>query len=238
VQPLLFGLYAWIAYVGLEPLIRRTWPHVLITSTRLLAGQWRDPLVGRAMLAGVLVGLLYSLPGSLSICRWLDLPGGGPTVFPPGSLNDAGFFAGMEIEGLVTGLLDTLFVLTVLLIARLVVRRAGAAWVITAAVMVSFNYLALLALRPATISPLLLLAVATVFSLLWVWVFWKHGALAFAVAFVTQGLVPNALWTLDLSRWYAWRQWVVVAAIVALMVWGFRNVLGKQSAFPGEALDG
>ena len=232
VQPLLFGLYAWIAYVGLEPLVRRTWPHVLITSTRLLAGQWRDPLVGRAMLAGVLVGLIYALPGSLWICRWLDLPGGGPTVFPPGSLNDAWFFAGTEIEGVVTGLLDTLFALTVLLVARLVVRRAGAAWVITAVMMVSFNYLGLLALRPATISPWLLLAMAAVFSLLLVWVFWKHGALAFAVAFVAGGLTQNALWTLDLSRWYAWRQWVVVAAIVALAAWGFRNVLGKQSLFP------
>jgi serine/threonine-protein kinase len=231
-QPLMFGLYAWVAYVGLEPLMRRTWPHLLITSTRLLAGQWRDPLVGRAVLAGVFIGLLYALPGSVWMCRWLDVPGGGPTMFWPGALNGAWFFAGTEIEWIVTSLLDTLFVLTVLLVARLVVRRAGAAWVITAAVMVGFNYLALLAGRPATISPLLLLAFAAVFCLLLVWVFWKHGALAYAVAFATEGLAQSALWTLDMSRWYAWRQWVVVAAILALAVWGFRNVLGKQSVFP------
>jgi hypothetical protein len=29
-----------------------------------------------------------------------------------------------------------------------------------------------------------------------------------------------------------------VAVIVALAVWGFRNVLGKQTAFPAAALDG
>jgi hypothetical protein len=29
-----------------------------------------------------------------------------------------------------------------------------------------------------------------------------------------------------------------VAIIVALAVWGFRNVIGKQSAFPAGALDG
>ena len=41
-----------------------------------------------------------------------------------------------------------------------------------------------------------------------------------------------------MSRWYASRQWVVLVFVVALALWGFRNVLGKQSAFPAGALDG
>jgi hypothetical protein len=44
--------------------------------------------------------------------------------------------------------------------------------------------------------------------------------------------------TLNMSRWYAWREWVFVAMVVGLTLWGFRNVLGKQSAFPAGALDG
>jgi len=41
-----------------------------------------------------------------------------------------------------------------------------------------------------------------------------------------------------MSRWYAWRQWCVVAIIAGLAVWGFRIALGRQSAFPTGALDG
>ena len=44
--------------------------------------------------------------------------------------------------------------------------------------------------------------------------------------------------TLDAGRWYAWRSWFVVALVVVLAIWGFRNVLGKQSALPAGALDG
>jgi hypothetical protein len=39
----------WIAYVAIEPLVRRRWPRMLIASTRVLNGKWRDPLVGRDM---------------------------------------------------------------------------------------------------------------------------------------------------------------------------------------------
>jgi hypothetical protein len=41
-----------------------------------------------------------------------------------------------------------------------------------------------------------------------------------------------------MSRWYAWRQFFVMALVVALAIWGFRNVLGKQTAFPSSALGG
>ena len=53
--------------------------------------------------------------------------------------------------------------------------------------------------------------------------------------------VGIALWwtplTYDVTRWYAWRTGVVVTLIAGLAFWGFRNVLGKQSAFPAGALD-
>ena len=237
-EPLLLGLFAWLGYMGFEPQIRRAWPHLLITSTRLLNGRWRDPLVGRALLAGVLVGLFFSLPVSVWIPRWLDLPGGGPTYFKQGMLNGARSFIGSQIFWLGVAPLWTVLCLSVLLIARLVVRRANAAWAVFALLMVGYGYLMLRAGRPATISPLLLLAVAGFFWLLLVWLLWKHGALALAAAFFVEFLVEQAPWTLDMSRWYAWRGPFVIAVIAALAFWGFRNALGRQPAFPAGALDG
>ena len=53
--------YAWTAYVALEPYARRRWPRTLIAWTRLLHGAVRDPLVGREILIGVLLGTAITL---------------------------------------------------------------------------------------------------------------------------------------------------------------------------------
>jgi serine/threonine-protein kinase len=55
---MMWGALTWMMYVGLEPYVRRVWPHSLISWTRLLAGQLRDPLVGRDVLIGMVAGLL------------------------------------------------------------------------------------------------------------------------------------------------------------------------------------
>ena len=54
---LLWGGFTWLIYIGLEPYVRRVWPRTLISWTRLLSGQVRDPLVGRDVLIGMLVGV-------------------------------------------------------------------------------------------------------------------------------------------------------------------------------------
>jgi hypothetical protein len=86
-------------------------------------------------------------------------------------------------------------------------------------------------------STLLLLAVVGVFWLLLVWLLWKHGALALGIALAVGYLVEGTPWTRDMSRWYAWHGWFVVAVVAGLAFWGFRSVLGRQSAFPSGALD-
>jgi hypothetical protein len=235
-QPLLFGAAAWLAYLGLEPQVRRVWPHLLITSTRLLGGRWRDPLVGRAVLGGLLVGFILALPGSLAVNRLLDLPGGGPGRFWWGELVGYREFVGWNIGMFAYAVVETLVWLTILLVARLAVRRATAAWAVLAAVMIGYAYVASRAVRPEAVDPLVILAVVAAFTLLKTWVFWQHGALALAVASYT-GIVESTPWTLDTSRWYAWQGGFSAAILIALALWGFRNVLGKQSVFPSGTLD-
>jgi hypothetical protein len=45
-----------VFYLALEPHVRRRWPTVLVAWSRVLSGRWRDPLVGRDVLAGVAMG--------------------------------------------------------------------------------------------------------------------------------------------------------------------------------------
>ena len=231
------GFLAWILYLGLEPAVRRTWPQLLVTWTRLLNGQWRDPLVGRALLAGVLGGSLYRMPGAQPVYRLLDLPGGGPTEWSGSLAGGWGFTAG-ACEALLSGLMTAVIYLAILLILRLVLRRKSLAWVGFLLLGVAFGYFQARSYRPTTIHPGALIIFGFVFAALIIWVLWKHGALALGTLVFVSNLELLAPWTLDLSRWYAWRQFVVMALVVAIAVWGFRNVLGKQSAFPSGALDG
>jgi serine/threonine-protein kinase len=54
---LVIAAVGWVGYMGMEPSVRRWWPHILISWTRLVSGEWRDPLVGRDILAGCGFGL-------------------------------------------------------------------------------------------------------------------------------------------------------------------------------------
>jgi hypothetical protein len=48
----------WLLYLALEPAARRLWPNLLIAWSRLLTGRLRDPMLGRDLLIGLLIGLL------------------------------------------------------------------------------------------------------------------------------------------------------------------------------------
>ena len=52
-----FAAFTWVFYIALEPFIRRRWSELMISWSRLMAGDFRDPLVGRDILVGGLLGL-------------------------------------------------------------------------------------------------------------------------------------------------------------------------------------
>jgi hypothetical protein len=136
-----------------------------------------------------------------------------------------------------TALELALMIQGVLLVSRLVLRRARLAWAATALVWLAWQYSGVLSFTPA-ISPWLSFSVSIAFTVVWVWLLAKHGAVAMATGWFVAASVGNAPWTLDASRWYAWRGPFMMVIAAALAFWGFRNVLGKQSAFPTGALDG
>ncbi|MGD0617767.1 MAG: hypothetical protein ABSB67_08910, partial [Bryobacteraceae bacterium] len=58
---LYIGALVWMAYLALEPWVRRQWPHSIISWTRLLAGHVRDARVGADILAGICFGVVSKL---------------------------------------------------------------------------------------------------------------------------------------------------------------------------------
>ncbi len=51
---LAWSCVVWVLYIALEPYVRRRWPATLVSWSRLLAGGFRDPMVGRDVLVGCL----------------------------------------------------------------------------------------------------------------------------------------------------------------------------------------
>jgi serine/threonine-protein kinase len=51
----------WMTYLAIEPYIRKLSPDSLIGWTRLIGGQWKDPLVARDVLVGVSAGLAMTV---------------------------------------------------------------------------------------------------------------------------------------------------------------------------------
>ena len=74
VRSLFQALGLILAYLSLEPLLRRLWPTLLVSWSRLVQGRWRDPLIGRDLLiafAGsginkLLHGINYAVADRLS----------------------------------------------------------------------------------------------------------------------------------------------------------------------------
>jgi hypothetical protein len=231
--PLFSAVAAWLFYLGFEPYVRRRWPHLLVASTRLLNGRWRDPLVGRTVLIGVVAGVAFF--GTSPFAALLSqLPGLGPArPFAQGGLVGLNWFVDRLLDAISGATFNCLALAGLLLTARIVLRRDGLAWTAVALV-VLFN----LSGESSGLSPVLGVSSAVVASVLVIAAVRTGGLLAMLV----QLSVGTILWvtplTLDVGRWYVWRSWFVVALVVGLALWGFRNVLGKQSAFPAGALDG
>ena len=231
----------WLFYIGLEPLFRRRWPHLLIAWTRLLDGRWRDPLIGRSLLTGTVAGLVATgvVPGVLSaLTRAYSLPVAVPR-FAVGSLDGgaAWFLTYWEIGWVAP--VHVLELMAMLLIARLALRRDRLAWMAVLAVAYgthawesSFSQVWFGS------APLATAILAGVISATLVAVLARAGLLAGVTFYAVTIALSQTPLTCDVTRWYAWRTGVVVTLIAGLLFWAFRNVLGRQSAFPTGALDG
>ena len=128
------GVVVWLFYLGLEPFARRSWPHLLIGWTRFLDGRWRDPLVGQAVLAGVLFGTILPAVATLPEAsgRLLGLAGEqrctGRPRWPARDLTCRG--GNMALAGLKNALALVAF----MVVARFALRTPGAVLAATALV--------------------------------------------------------------------------------------------------------
>jgi serine/threonine-protein kinase len=214
-----FGLF----YLALEPYVRRKWPEMLISWSRLLAGGWKDPLVGRDLMIGSLAGTLAALTTFVRVAL--------PFWFPVANITSG---AGLEDQlgtvltffGLISlrsfALINTMGTLAILFIATLITRKKSIGVAVTGLFLVIIN----LTGENLRVEVVLVLVFATLmlYSLL------RFGLLCSAIAWVVSHVLVAPL-TTDLSRWYAWRGLFAVALVMGCALYGFKLALARQSAF-------
>jgi hypothetical protein len=225
------GAFVWLAYVAIEPIVRRHWPELLFSWSRLLARRFRDPLVGRDVLAGILFGGAMTLCAEIaySLPTWMDLTGVG-TLDPSGSTmaSVAGAAADLFAVGF-NAPLYALGLMTILALSLVLLRRRWLA--------VGMTGILLLGLAQIGENYAVEIPAVVVIAALILFVAVRFGILAFTVALFVQRLVALEPLTLELSRWYAARGLFFVALILALALWAFRVALGGQFAFRTRELE-
>jgi hypothetical protein len=61
---LFYGAVIWAIYLAFEPQVRRRWPQTLIAWSAVLAGKFREPIVGRDVLYGIAMALSWQVIGT------------------------------------------------------------------------------------------------------------------------------------------------------------------------------
>jgi hypothetical protein len=223
--------WVWVAYLALEPFARRSWPHLLIGWSRLIDGRWRDPLVGQALLLGVVFGTLVAALGHLPAFggRLLGLADASP-LYNAWRLQAANLYVSALLDSIREGTVLALGLVSLLVLWRFVLRADRLVFAATAFVGVLFS---LAAAGPISLQ----VAQAAVVGIGSVWFVRRFGLLAIAAGLAVNIVVRYTPWTFDLTKWFVWRPMMTAALILGLALWGFRNVLGRQSALPKLQLD-
>jgi serine/threonine-protein kinase len=229
---LLWGGGMWMLYLAIEPWIRRNWPQAIISWSRLISGQLRDPVVGRDILFGVAFGILWLVIFQLSNIP-LSRMGAAPSLSSPDYLMGGRHALGQWVSQIPSSIFGTMQFFFLLLGLKVLVeflfRQVGlkafrSDWI--AAVLFVTIFLVMRGLTSAHLA-------VDLPVILFVWgilalIVLRFGLVPLAVGAFTVDLLGNVPFTADLSAWYAAPAYLALLSVVALAGWGFYHSLGGE----------
>jgi tRNA A-37 threonylcarbamoyl transferase component Bud32 len=212
------GVFSWALYLAVEPYARRAWPERIVSWTRLLTGRLRDPLIGRDILAGLLISVL-----TVVLCQLISLAGqsfgleGARFPYwesPEANLSMRHFVATILLSVESKGVGIALWVLFLIVALLTLCRRRRVA--IPAFVLVAFLVTCSTASRG---DPLLVMATVGVWTAGISISVLRFGLLTYAVAHISYLVYWHFPLTLDFSAWYAGNVWFAALIIAVLAVY-------------------
>jgi serine/threonine-protein kinase len=216
----------WLLYMALEPWVRRRWPQTLIAWSRLLSGQFRDPLVGRDILFGVMLGIAWILIFQFRYIPMMHL-GAAPGLNSPHYLMGGREALGQWARQIPISIMGTLQFFFLLLGLKLVLRKDWLA---------AIAFVALFAMPRGLSStyPAIALPAEILIYAIAVLIVFRFGLVPLACAIFTVNMLGSVPVSGDFSAWYT-PTWILgLASIVALAGWGFYHSLGGEPIWRPE----
>jgi hypothetical protein len=237
-------IIVWLVYIAFEPYVRRHWSAMLVGWSRLIAGSYRDPLVGRDLLVGCAAGVAIAMLTYSGVL--LSSLFGAPQAIPSnsnplGTIDTLYFFS--NARAIVSGtayliLICTMFSLGTaffLFLARILLRSTWAAaiiYVLGATVIffptykVPLSSLILVMLMP------MILALAIQLLLLF-----RIGLLALIAAPLVYQFLYIYPITVQTSAWYFGISLTGLFLLLAFALYAFYTSLGGQPLFGRAVLE-
>ncbi|MFZ0290416.1 MAG: hypothetical protein WAL65_15200, partial [Candidatus Sulfotelmatobacter sp.] len=216
----------WMLYLALEPWVRRRWPQTIISWSRLLSGQFRDPLVGRDILFGVMLGVMWILIFQFRYIPMMHMgaaPGIAQTEYVAGGREALGAWL-MQIPASILGTLGFFFLLLGL---KLLLRKDWLAAIAFVAVYALPQGLTSSYVAVELPAQILVYAIAVL-------IVYRFGLIPLACAIFTINMLGNVPFTADLSAWYMPTSVLALLSVVALAGWGFYHSLGGEQLWRPE----
>jgi hypothetical protein len=226
---LLYAGAMWLLYIALEPYVRRNWPQTIISWTRLVSGKVRDPLVGRDIVSGVLLGLTWSL--ILEIGNLLNIHRGG--ALQMGSDDLIGGFReaiGYYFSVATNSIQGALAFFLLLVLIKFIVRNQWVAMAIFVVIEVAPHVLGSKTIALDLTIWTLVFVVAAIAVV-------RFGLIALGVGVFLADVLLNVPYSLDFSNWYAAHNLLIVFSFFAIGVWGFYLSLGGKKLLTPEFFD-
>lgn len=227
---LFWACFVGLLYLALEPYLRRHWPQRTISWNRLLAGDFRDPLVGRDILIGAVLGsltvtLMYL---RLILPKWLGVDRGMPDVIDGFETSLAGIsaFMQMAINQLTASIVQAFMMVFLFLFLSLLFRKD---WLGTIAgfLIIAALFLAGLAAN----DPILSLIFILISNAAFVFCAVRFGPLALMSCLVFFHLWVFFPITTDFTAWYATTFILDLVLLLTIAIYSYYISLGGQSPF-------
>jgi serine/threonine-protein kinase len=210
----------WMLYMAIEPWVRRQWPKTIISWSRLLAGGWRDPVVGRDILLGVGLGVIWLLVFAVRYIPLMHL-GASPSIGSTDVLMGGRVALGSWLRQWPQSIQTTLIFFRVLIGLKAILRKEWLAGIVFVAIFavprgIGSTYVAVD--LPAQI---LVYAIALLIVI-------RFGLVPLAVAIFTIDMLQGVPFSSDFSVWYMATSIPALLSVLVLAGWGFYHSLGGQ----------
>jgi len=223
------AVVVWGAYIAIEPYVRRRWPQTLIGWSAVLTGRFRDAVVGRDVLIGVLAGVgLSAVAGVVNLV--FHQPGDAPARVAPEALLGLRSALGIGMALIPGAVRNCMLFLFLLFLLRALFRNQ---WIAAAVFGLIFAAVAFFGGDQAwaTAIEAFLAFFLTAFVLL------RWGLLALMGEYFANNVFSVTPFTAHTSAWYFGYSILMMAAILGLAVWGFRTATAGRRLWRANLLD-